>query len=1254
MENVRNNAEIIYGKLFDDEPVPISGIRKAGQVTVSGKVVRLDKRETKHGKLMVIFDINDQTDTISVKLFPRTEQKERLLAYLKEGASVVVKATADIDSFDGELSLGYVQGIKKGKESEEAVIMDNAPEKRVELHCHTRMSDMDGVSSVEDLMERAAEWGHKALAITDHGVVQSFTDAFHALPAIRKKHPEFKVIYGLEGYLVDDSTGIVVNERGQSFDGKFIVFDIETTGFSPQKNKIIEIGAVKIINGEIIGSFHSFINPGEPIPSMITKLTSITDEMVANAPAINIILPEFLEYCEGAVLVAHNARFDMGFITQKARDMGIETNFTYIDTVAMARALLPNLGRFKLENVAKALNVSLENHHRATDDAKCTANIFLKLSEMLKEREMNDLSSLYEFGRSSTDIIKKARTYHVTILAKNETGRINLYKLVSLSHIDYFYRTPRIPKSLLEKYREGLIIGSACEAGELYQFIVDDRSREDILNIASFYDYFEVQPLKNNEFMIRDEHYENVCSRDDLININKKIIALGEQLNKPVVATGDVHFLNPEDEIYRQILMAGKGFADADNESSMFLKTTEEMLEEFSYLPYDKAYEIVVTNTNLIADMINDIAPVRPDKCPPVIENSDEMLRSMCYERASELYGDKLPDIVKERLDMELDSIIGNGYSALYIIGQKLVDRSLQEGYLVGSRGSVGSSFAAFASGITEVNPLPPHYLCPKCKYSDFVSEDVIRFKGNSGWDMPDKRCPVCGAPLKKDGFDIPFEVFMGFEGDKEPDIDLNFSGKIQGLIHKYTEEIFGEGNCFKAGTIGTIAEKSAYGFVKSYFEERGITKRRAEIERLATGCMGVKRGTGQHPGGIIVLPKGEDINSFTPIQHPANDMDSDILTTHFDYHSIDHNLLKLDLLGHDDPTMLRFLKDCTGFDPKDVPFDDAKVLSLFKSTDALGIKPSQIGGTRVGCLGLPEFGTDFAMSMVVDARPKSLSDLIRLSGLSHGTDVWLGNAKDLIDSGVATLSSCICCRDDIMTYLISKGIDPEEAFKTMENVRKGKVASGKCEKWDAWMEDMLKHGVPEWYIRSCEKIKYMFPKAHAAAYVMMAWRIAYYKIYYPHAFYAAWFTIRAKTLNYEKMFQGLDIVNGYLKMYRSKTYFTPAEKDEYTALRIVEEMYARGIEIEQINLENLSKVNAGSFSVDGKKIIPSLISIGRLGEKAAELIIEAAKGDSFTSVEDFRDRTKCPKTVVDNMLHLGILEGLPASDQLSLFDFME
>ena len=1017
-----DDPNLIYGRDFDDEPIELSQVvTEMGEITIHGKVISFDTREIRNEKTIVMYAVTDFTDTIMVKMFVKNEQLPDILAEIKPGAFLKIKGVTAIDKFDRELGIASVTGIRKISDFTQSR-QDTAPEKRVELHCHTKMSDMDGVSEVKDLVKRAHDWGHKAIAITDHGVAQSFPDANHYIETLDKDDP-FKIIYGVEGYLVDDLTDVAVNEKGQSLDGTYVVFDLETTGFSPVKDKIIEIGAVKVEDGKITDRFSTFVNPGIPVPFEITRLTSITDQMVMDAPGIEVVLPEFLAFIGDAVLVAHNASFDVGFLEQNMRYLDLMPDFTSVDTVALARMLLPTLSKFKLNIVANALNISLENHHRAVDDAGATAEIFVKFVHMLKDKGIHDLTKLNHFGTQSENVVKKLPTYHVIILACNEVGRVNLYTLISKSHLEYYARRPRIPKSVLSRYREGLLVGSACEAGELYQALLSEKSDARIAKIVSFYDYLEIQPVGNNRFMIDSDRVRNVNSVEDIRNLNRRIVKLGEQFAKPVVATCDVHFMDPEDEVYRRIIMAGKGFSDADEQAPLYLHTTDEMLEEFEYLGSAKAREIVIENPNKIADMIEKITPIRPDKCPPVIPDSDKQLREICYNKAHSMYGDPLPEVVTERLERELNSIISNGFAVMYIIAQKLVWKSNEDGYLVGSRGSVGSSFVATMAGITEVNPLSPHYYCKKCHYSDFDSEEVRAYAGGCGWDMPDKLCPVCGEPLTKDGFDIPFETFLGFKGNKEPDIDLNFSGDYQSNAHKYTEVIFGAGQTYRAGTIATLADKTAFGYVKNYYEERGQGKRNCEIDRIVQGCTGIRRSTGQHPGGIIVLPLGEEINSFTPVQHPANDTTTDIVTTHFDYHSIDHNLLKLDILGHDDPTMIKTLEEYISspamdneynetdhrFEATKIPLDDPGVMSLFHDTSALGIKPDDIGGCPVGCLGIPEFGTDFVIQMVVDTKPQTLSDLIRISGLSHGTDVWLNNAQELIRSGKATISTAIC-----------------------------------------------------------------------------------------------------------------------------------------------------------------------------------------------------------------------------------------------------
>ena len=1200
----------------------------------------MDIREIRRERSIVSFTITDFTDSITGKIFLKNELLPDFLEQFAEGRFYKVKGVPKNDTYERDITLSFISGIKPIPDFTEKRL-DKSLEKRVELHLHTVMSDMDSVVDIKKVINTAKSWGHPALAITDHGVLQAFPIAAHCL----SKDDPFKIIYGVEGYFVDDLKQLVVNAKDQTLMDDYVVFDLETTGFSPVHDEIIEIGAVKVQSGKVTDHYSVFVNPGRPVPPHITELTSIDDSMVADAPGIETILPEFLEFCEGCSLVAHNADFDVSFIEEKAEKLGYSCDFTVLDTVQMARLLLTDLNRFKLNTVCKHLGIKQEHHHRAVDDARVTAEVFLRFVEMLEERGVNTVAQLNEMGSLSADLIKKSMTYHGIILIKNETGRVNLNRLVSASHLDYYNRRPRMPKSLIQKYREGLILGSACEAGELFQAVVKGKSEEELARLVRFYDYLEIQPIGNNRFMLESDRFD-AQTEEDLRNYNRKIVELGEKYNKPVVATCDVHFLNPEDEQYRRILMAGKGFDDADKQAPLYFRTTEEMLQEFAYLGEKKAKEVVITNPNKIADMIEKISPVHPDKCPPVIPKSDEQLTKICYDKAHEIYGPELPEIVEERLTRELNSIISNGFAVMYIIAQKLVWDSNDHGYLVGSRGSVGSSFVATMSGITEVNPLSAHYICPNCHFVDFDSEYVKPYsmKGMSGCDMPDRECPVCRTPLKKEGHDIPFETFLGFKGNKEPDIDLNFSGEYQAKAHKYVEVIFGEGSAFRAGTIGTIAEKTAYGYVMKYFEERNIHKRRCEIERLAKGCTGVKRTTGQHPGGIIVVPHEHEIYEFTAIQHPANDVNTDIVTTHFEYHSIDHNLLKLDILGHDDPTMIRRLEDLTGVDAKEIPLDDPDVMELFHGTEILGIKPEDIGGIEMGSLGVPEFGTEFVIQMLKDTNPQCFSDLVRISGLSHGTDVWLGNAQMYIESGQAEISTAICCRDDIMTYLINMGLEKELSFTIMESVRKGKGLK------DEWVEEMLSHGVPQWYIDSCRKIKYMFPKAHAAAYVMMGWRVAWFKVHKPLAYYAAYFAIRASAFSYEIMCRGPERLRAAMDELTSipKEQQTKKEQDTIRDGRIVQEMYARGFDFLPIDIYRAKARE--SLIIDGK-IMPPLSSVEGLGDKACEQVEEAAKNGPFTSLENFRNRAKVSKTVVDKMVELGILKGLPESDQLT-FDF--
>lgn len=1240
------HAEVLYGRYFEGEPVSLKDVDAgSGNIIMAGTIFLVhDPVHTKTGKNILKFDITDYTDSITCKIFVDDEDMELAASFIKPGTDLLIKGSVSFDSFDKQVEMSFIDGILK-HQINRAKRTDSNPEKRVELHLHTKMSDMDAVSDVCDYIDTAISFGMNAMAITDHGVVQAFPDASIYLKKIGRDK-DFKIIYGCEGYLVDDQETIVVNDKGQELFHDTVVFDIETTGFSAETDHIIEIGAVKLHNNEIVDRMDVFINPGVPIPFRITQLTSIDDSMVMDADPIEVVLPKFLEWCGDAVIVAHNASFDTGFISKNAKRLGLSYDPTIIDTVSLSRLLLPKLNRFKLDTVAKELNVSLEHHHRAVDDAGCTAEIYIKEIDMVKQRGCTRLSDIDKLEFDHAANVMKLPTYHIILLAKNDIGRINLYRLVSESHLNYFKSRPRIPKSLLRKYREGLIIGSACVMGEVFQSMIRGVDDAQLLDVASFYDYLEIQPLGNNSFMLGNEKY-TATTEQDLIDYNNKIISIADQLGKPVCATCDCHYINPEDDIYRTIIQAGRGFDEEESDAKLYFRSTDEMLREFSYLEPQKAHEIVIDNPNLIADMCDMIKPVRPDKCPPVIENSDETLREICYETAHKMYGPDLPQIVSDRLEKELNSIISNGYSVMYIIAQKLVDKSNEDGYLVGSRGSVGSSFAATMSHITEVNPLSPHYVCPECFWYDFDSPEVKQFSGMAGCDMPPKKCPKCGAELNRWGYDIPFETFLGFKGDKEPDIDLNFSGEYQAKAHAYTGVIFGEGHTFKAGTIGTLADKTAYGMVKKYYEEKGIEKRTAEIDRLVQGCVGVRRTTGQHPGGIVVLPHGEEINTFTPVQHPANDMQSPIITTHFDYHKIDHNLLKLDILGHDDPTMIRRLQDLIGIDPvKDIPLDCKEVMSLFQSTEVLGIKPEDIHGVKLGCLGIPEFGTSFAMQMVEDTKPKYFSDLIRISGLSHGTDVYLNNAQDLIKDGITTLQQAICCRDDIMVYLMHKGMDPGESFSIMEATRKHKPLK------DEWCQDMLDHDVPQWYIDACKKIKYMFPKAHAAAYVMMAWRVAWCKVFHPIEYYTAYFSIRADGFDYDKMCGGIDKLRFYIDQYLNIPKPTNTEAVCLRDMRICEEMYARGIEFAPLDIY---KAKAKDFTITpDKKIMPSFTSMAGLGEAVAQGIEDGGKsGVRYLSKDDFINRTHCPKGFVEKFSELGLLGDIPESNQMSIFDLM-
>ena len=1205
----------------------------SGKVSIEGEIIRTDSRELKTGKTLVMFDVYDGTSTITCKAFIEEEKAKNVLNRMSKTKAVRLVGTAQFDPFAKELGViaNVILEVPPRKKLERN---DTADEKRVELHMHTQMSQMDAVTSATDLIKRAMQWGWKSIAITDHGVVQSFPEA-HKL--LGRDNPDMKVIYGVEAYLVPDKTSCVSFSKNQELDTKYCVLDIETTGLSFRTEKITELGAVIYKNGEIIDQFECFVNPEKPIPYEVVKVTNITDEMVKDAETIEQVLPKFLEFIGDSVIVAHNADFDVGFLKYFAEQQGLKLENTYIDTLRLARNLFPDYKKYKLGIIAENLGIKVDVAHRALDDVITLVKVFKVMIEMLQNNGVKRLDDIDKIESGKADF-KKLKSYHAIILAKNYVGLKNLYKLISISHLHYFYKKPLILKSIYKQYSEGLILGSACEAGELYRAIVAGKSDEEVEAIAKDYDYLEIQPIANNAFMIRNG---TVPDEQALKDINKKIVEIGDKLGKLTVATCDVHFMDPQDEIYRRILLAGQGFDDADEQAPLYLRTTNEMIEEFMYLGVDKAYEVVVTNTNKISDMCERISPISPEKCPPYIEGCEQEIENIAMTKAKELYGENLPEIVSQRLEKELQSIIKNGFSVMYIIAQKLVWKSNEDGYIVGSRGSVGSSFVANMTGITEVNSLPPHYRCPKCKYSDFTDYGV-----KNGFDLPDKICPQCGEKLSKDGMDIPFETFLGFDGDKEPDIDLNFSGDYQAKAHKYTEVIFGKGTTFKAGTVGTVADKTAYGFVKKYYEERNIPVNSAEILRISQGCTGIKRTTGQHPGGIIVVPKGREIYEFCPVQHPADDPNSDIITTHFDYHSIDQNLLKLDILGHDDPTVIRMLQDLTGIDPTKIPLDDKETMSIFNSTDALGVTPEQIH-SKVGSFGIPEFGTKFVRGILEDTRPTTFNELISISGLSHGTDVWLNNGKDLIDQGIVTLSEAIGCRDDIMIYLLKKGLPPSASFKIMETVRKGKALKDPA-KWEEYVKLMKEHDVPAWYIGSCEKIKYMFPKAHAVAYVTNAFRIAWFKVHEPLAYYATYFSIRAKAFDSDVMCRGKEKVKNKMKEIELMgNQAGPKDKDMYDDLEMVLEMYERGFEFLPIDLyESHSK----NFLVQDGKIRPSLSSIPGLGEVAAQSIIEARKDGKFMSIDDLKIRSRAGNSVVEMLQNAGCLEGMSKSNQMSLF----
>ncbi|GGA62737.1 PolC-type DNA polymerase III [Ornithinibacillus halotolerans] len=1227
---VEVNQPFSIGYKIQDDAVEMQEIvEEEKRITVQGYVFDVEIRKLRSGRSLLIAKATDYTDSLQIKMFSKGDEDANKFEQLKKGMWIKARGSIQTDMYSNELAMMANDMHEVKVASRE----DTAPEseKRVEFHTHTTMSQLDAVVSPSRLVEQAAKWGHKAIAITDHGGLQGFPDAHGA----GKKHG-VKVMYGVEANLVDDGVPIAYNEQDIELeDATYVVFDVETTGLSAVYDTIIELAAVKIHQGEIVDRFESFANPHHPLSQTTIDLTGITDDMVRNAPEIDDVLRDFYEWSGDSIFVAHNASFDIGFLNQGYQRIGYEkVQNPVIDTLELARFLLPNLKNHRLNTLCKHLDIELTQHHRAIYDAEATGYLLWKLVKSALEREITNHKELNDH-MGEGNAYQRSRPFHCTLIAQTQEGLKNLYKLVSFAHINYFYRVPRIPRSVLQKYRTGILVGTACDNGEVFETMMQ-KSAEEAENVAAFYDYIEVQPPTNYTHLIEKELVQNEAQ---ILDIIKKIVEVGEKLGKKVIASGNVHYIDNHEKLYRQILIASQSGNPLNrvNLPDTPFRTTNEMLELFSFLGAKKAKEIVVENTQALADEIDDISPVKDDLYTPKIEGADDEIRNLCYTRAKKIYGEPVPKIVTDRLEKELDSIISNGFSVIYLISHKLVKKSLDDGYLVGSRGSVGSSFVATMTEITEVNPLPPHYVCPSCHYNEFITDGSVA----SGYDLADKDCPNCGTSLTKDGQDIPFETFLGFKGDKVPDIDLNFSGEYQPKAHNYTKVLFGEDYVYRAGTIGTIAEKTAYGYVKGYASDKNLMFKNAEVDRLVKGCTGVKRTTGQHPGGIIVVPDYMEIYDFTPIQFPADDRKSEWKTTHFDFHSIHDNLLKLDILGHDDPTVIRMLQDLSGIDPKTIPTDDKEVMKIFSSTESLGVTPEQIN-CKTGTLGVPEFGTKFVRQMLEDTKPSTFAELVIISGLSHGTDVWLGNAQELINDGICELPDVIGCRDDIMVYLMHKGLEASLAFKIMESVRKGKGLQ------DEWIEEMKKHGVPDWYVESCKKIKYMFPKAHAAAYVLMAVRIAYFKVHYPIYFYAAYFTVRAGDFELDTMVKGSDALRKRIEeIYAKGNDAAPKEKSLLTVLEVALEMCERGFSFQKVDLY---KSKASEFIVEGNTLIPPFNAVEGLGTNAAINIVNAREEGEFLSKEDLRERSKISKTVLEYLDNHGCLEGMEEKNQLSLF----